>query len=108
LKARICLTFHSSIPEESLKLKKIGGIHFSKLKSLENLTLYSALRKGALKDEISQQGKLKPLRPSKIKTISVCSSTTGEWFIIKKNAVNFKQEFLGRIWAWRKIRTSKE
>jgi len=70
---------HVNMPEPSQRLSNVGSIYLSRLRLLENIKVYSTLKKGAIRDEISHQPKKKSVKSSRIKSIDVAASATGQW-----------------------------
>lgn len=69
-----------NMPERSKKVVEAGLVSFSRLRLLENIQVYGALKKGAIKDEISQPPKWNhSIKLKRVKTINVASSVSGQW-----------------------------
>jgi len=69
-----------NMPERSKKVVQAGLVSFSRLRLLENIQVYGALKKGAIKDEISQPPKWNhSIKLKRVKTINVASSVSGQW-----------------------------
>lgn len=68
-----------NMPEPSQRLSNVGSICLSRLRLLENIKIYSTLRKGAIRDEISHKPRKRSVKSSRIKSIDVAASATGQW-----------------------------
>jgi len=68
------------MPERSKKVAQMGLVCFSKLRLLENIQVYGVLKKGAIRDEISQSPKWKDsVKLNRVKYINAASSVSGQW-----------------------------
>jgi len=69
-----------NMPERSKKVAQMGLVCFSKLRLLENIQVYGVLKKGAIRDEISQSPKWKDsVKLNRVKYINAASSVSGQW-----------------------------
>jgi len=69
------------MPERSQKFKDTSSARFSKLKWLEKIKLYQSLKKGAIKNEVSDSNQRKPnsRRVCKLRCLEVAFSISREW-----------------------------
>ncbi len=87
------------MPERSHKFNQVGITSMSRLRSLENLRIYSTLKKGAIKNEEPPK-KPKNMRPYKVKVVDITFSATGQWYLI---VLSQNLHSIGQIREWKKI-----